>query len=68
MTFLLIPFRWRLKRIFDYAVGNWVLVTYRNRFIEDGAAKILYFLPWKQEFFQKKLFDLPFLIAQWTSF
>lgn len=68
MTFLLIPFRWRLKRIFDYAVGNWVLVTYRNCFIEDGAAKILYFLPWKQEFFQTKLFDLPFLIAQWTSF
>ena len=68
MTFLLILFRWRLKRIFDYAVGNWVLVTYRNRFTEDGAAKILYFLPCKQEFLQTKLFDLPVLIAQWTSF
>ena len=42
------------KRIFDYAVGNWVLVTYRNRFIEDGAAKVLHFLPCKQEFLQTK--------------
>ena len=60
MTFPLILFRWRLKRILDYAVGNWVLVTYRNLvtdrncFIEDGAAKILHFLLCKQEFLQTK--------------
>ena len=71
-TFLLILFRWRLKRMFDYAVDTWVVVTYGNQrfsgFIEDETVKILYFLPCKQEVLQKKLIKLPFLIAKWTSF
>ena len=58
-TFPLVPFRWRLKRMFDYAVGTWVVVTYGNQrfsgFIEDETVKILYFLPCKQEVLQKKI-------------
>ena len=67
-TFLLILSSWRLKRMFDYAVGNWVVVTYGNQrfsgFIEDETVKILYFLPCKQEVLQKR----SVLIAKRTSF
>ena len=49
--------------MFDYAVGNWVVVTYGNQgfsgFIEDETVNILYFLPCKQEVLQKKLIKLP---------
>ena len=59
MTFLLILFRWRLKTMFDYVVGNWVAVTFGNQrfsgFIEDETVKILYFLPCKQEVLQKQV-------------
>ena len=58
MTFLLILFRWRLKRMFDFVVGNWVVVTYGNQrfsgFIDDETVKIFYFLPCKQEILQKQ--------------
>ena len=58
--------------MFDYVVGNWVVVTYGNQrlsgFIKDETVKILYFLPCKQDAWQKKLIKLPFLIAKWTSF
>ena len=58
--------------MFDYAVGNWVVVTHGNQrfsgFIEDETVKILYFLLCKQEVLQKKLIKLPFLIVKWTSF
>ena len=57
--------------MFDYAVGNWVVVTHGNQrfsgFIEDETVKILYFLSCKQVL-QKKLIKLPFLIVKWTSF
>ena len=55
----MILFRWRLKKMFDYAVANWVVVTYGNQrfsgFIEDETVKILYFLPCKQEVLQKQV-------------
>ena len=58
--------------MFDYAVGNWVVVTHGNQrfsgFTEDETVKILHFLPCKQEVLQKKLIKLPFLIVKWTSF
>ena len=58
--------------MFDYAVGNWVVVTHGNQrfsgFIEDETVKILYFLPCKQDVLQKKLIKLPFLRVKWTSF
>ena len=54
--------------MFDYAVGNWVVVTHGNQrfsgFIEDETVKILYFLPCKQEVLQKR----SVLIAKRTSF
>ena len=59
MTLLLILFRWRLNRMFDYVVGNWVAVTYGNQrfsgFIEDETVKILYFLSCKQQVLQKQV-------------
>ena len=59
MTFLLILFRWRLKTMFDYVVGNWVAVTFGNQrfsgFIEDETVKILYFLSCKQQVLQKQV-------------
>ena len=59
MTFPLILFRWRLKTMFDYVVGNWVAVTFGNQrvsgFIEDETVKILYFMPCKQEVLQKQV-------------
>ena len=58
--------------MFDYAVGNWVVVTHGNQrfsgFIEDKTVEILHSLPCKQEVLQKKLIKLPFLIVKWTSF
>ena len=54
--------------MFDYAVANWVVVTYGNQrfsgFIEDETVKILYFLHCKQEVLQKR----SVLIAKRTSF
>ena len=59
MTFPLILFRWRLKTMFDYVVGNWVAVAFGNQrfsgFIEDETVKILYFMPCKQEVLQKQV-------------
>ena len=47
--------------MFDYVVGNWVVVTHGNQrfsgFTEDETVKILYFLPCKQVL-QKKLIKL----------
>ena len=58
--------------MFDYAVGNWVVVTHGNQrfsgFTEDKAVEILHSLPCKQKVLQKKLIKLPFLIVKWTSF
>ena len=46
--------------MFDYAVGNWVVVTYGNQrfpgFIKDETVKILYFWPCKQEVLHTKKF------------
>ena len=57
-AFLFVLFRSRLKRMFEYAVCNWVVVTYGNQrfsgFVEDETVKILYFLPCKEEVLQKK--------------
>ena len=45
--------------MFDYAVGNWVVVAYGNQrfpgFVGDETVKILYFLPCKPEVLQKKI-------------
>ena len=45
--------------MFDYAVGNWVVVTHGNQrfsgFTEDKTVEILHSLPCKQEVLQKKI-------------
>ena len=49
--------------MFDYPVGNWVVVTFGNQrfsgFTEDETVKVLYFLPCKQEVLQKEIIKLP---------
>ena len=45
--------------MFDYGVGNWVVVTHGNQrfsgFTEDETVKLLYFLPCQQGRFTKKI-------------